>query len=127
MTRGLTPGDFQELRSEPRTPCLRTIDVLPCQARDKWKFIPAELTDCSLHGLAVVVPEPIEAGQQFLVKLRLGGQIKLLIYTVQNCTPALRRFRVGARFTGFAAQEFDENAQIVFEALIKGGSSQMGE
>ena len=121
MRQGLEPKDFQENRTEPRTPASRTIDILPCQATREWKFTSAELCDCSLHGLALLMSEPMAVGQQFLVKLRLPSGVRLLLYTVHNCSAWEKsRYRVGARFSGFAAQEMDEDLQKVLEALVKG-------
>jgi hypothetical protein len=120
MRRGLAPQDFKEQRSEPRTKCTRTIDLLPCTATREWKFLPAELTDCSLHGLGIILGEPLAPEHQFLVKLRVHGGVKLLIYTVHNCIPCDKsKFRIGARFSGFAAQEFDQDHEAVLNALIK--------
>jgi hypothetical protein len=61
----------------------------------------------------------MEVGQQFLVKFKAGdGRLRLLLYTVQNCAPQDRaRYRIGARFSGFAAQEFDEDLQSVVDGL----------
>ena len=119
MSGPLVPSDFTEnRRSEPRIPVARTIDILPCRATTaRWEFARGELADCSLHGLSVLLPQPMDVGQQFLVKLQTPGRVRLLLYTVHNCSPAARRYRIGARFTGFAAQEFDEDLQLVLEAL----------
>lgn len=120
MRRALVPGDFKETRSEPRTPCVRQIDILPCMSAKNWHFIPAELRDCSPHGLAIVMSDRMEEGQEFLVKLSLPRGVKLLIYTVENCTTWERsRFRIGARFSGFAAQEVEEDLETVLAALAK--------
>lgn len=65
------------------------------------------------------MPQPMEAGQQFLVKLQTRQRVRLLIYTVQNCSPSGRScHRIGARFSGFAAQEFDEDLRVVIDALV---------
>jgi hypothetical protein len=66
-----------------------------------------------------MLPEPMEVGQQFLVKLKPGdGRLRLLLYTVQNCAQQDRaRYRIGARFSGFAAQEFEEDLQTVLDGL----------
>ena len=97
----------------------RTIEVLPCQATSThWTFIPAELTDCSLHGMGLLLSERMDVGQQFLVKLQAPDRLRLLLYTVQNCVHQDRtRYRIGARFSGFAAQQFDEDLQTVLDGL----------
>jgi hypothetical protein len=123
MRKGLEPKDFRDNRAEPRTAIARLIDILPCQATAQWKFISAEITDCSLHGIALILNDPMSVGQQFLVKLRLPSGVRLLLYTVHNCTPMEKaKHRVGARFSGFAAQEMDEDLQKVLEALVKGAA-----
>jgi len=121
MSRALRPSDFDERRTEPRTPCARKIDILPCHARKEWKFVTGNLLDCSRGGLAVLLAEPMEVGQQFLVKLRLDDDVKLLVYTVHNCSKWERsNYRVGARFSMFAAQHVDEDPQKVMDALLRG-------
>ena len=121
MPRELQAKDFEEnRRTEPRMPCVRVIDILPCRAGKEWKFLSCELTDCSLHGLGVVSQEAVDVGQQFLVKLKISGSVKLLLYTVHNCSGWERsNYRIGARFSGFAAQELGEDLEKVLEALIR--------
>ena len=124
MSRGLQPKDFadsaQNRRVEARRAGAVCIDILPCRAVKDWKFIPCEVVDCSLHGLGIVSPEPMEVGQQFLAKLHLPRGIRMLIYTVQNCTKATSNsHRIGSHFSGFAAQELDEDLKTVLETLAK--------
>jgi hypothetical protein len=121
MAGNLVPADFAEnRRSEPRIAARRTIELLPCRATtSRWSFISAELADCSLHGLSVVVDDPMDVGHQFLVKLHSPPRRRLLLYTVQNCTAVGGRHRLGARFSGFAAQEFDEDLRVVLDALTE--------
>jgi len=124
-TRELLPNDFREnRRSESRVAVTRTIEVLPCRATSAapWRFTTAELTDCSLHGVGLVLSEQMDVGQQFLLKLKLPDRLRLLLYIVQNCVAQDRsryrsRYRIGARFSGFAAQEFDEDLQTVLDGL----------
>jgi hypothetical protein len=120
-TRELLPNDFREnRRSELRVAVTRTIEVLPCRATSTspWRFTTAELTDCSLHGVGLVLSEPMDVGQQFLLKLKLPDRLRLLLYMVQNSVAQDRsRYRIGARFSGFAAQEFDEDLQTVLDGL----------
>ena len=126
MTHGLTPGDFRtNRRGEERTTLSRRLDVLPCAATGDWKFLETEMTDCSPHGLGILARDPMAVGAQFLVKLRVGGvggvggSVKMLLYTVRNCAPADRaRHRIGARFSGLAATELNEDPAKVLEALL---------
>ena len=125
MRQPLEPQDFVEnRRSEPRVSAAaaRRIDILPCEATTgEWKFLDAELLDCSRHGLALLLTEPMPLGAQFLAKLKMSGGMKLLLYTVRNCAPCERaRFRIGARFSGLAAQEFQGDPDDVMDALLKG-------
>ena len=122
MVRALHPNDFEgttaNRRAEERRPGALAIDILPCRAQKDWKFIKCEVIDCSLHGLGIVCPEPMEIGQQFLAKLHLPRGIRLLVYTVQNCAKAgPASHRIGGHFSGFAAQELDEDLKTVLETL----------
>jgi len=100
MTRELKPEDFfppdQDRRSEPRLSpdSPRVIQLLPCRASKDWKFITADVIDCSLHGLGILLDEPLEVGHQFLVKLRTAKHLRMLLYTVQQSTRGPRgRYR----------------------------------
>src|SRR5687768_2862601 len=121
LTHGLTPGDFRpNRRGEERTALARRLDVLPCAATGDWKFLVTEMTDCSPHGLGILAAEPMAVGAQFLVKLRVGGSVRMLLYTVRNCAPADRaRHRIGARFSGLAATELNEDPAEVLRALLE--------
>jgi hypothetical protein len=68
--------------------------------------VPAEIIDCSMHGLGLLSTLPIQPGQQFIVKLAIAAKVKLLLYTVQNCSPSDKsHYRLGARFSGFATSQ----------------------
>jgi hypothetical protein len=125
LIRELEPQDFlpsTERRTEPRTApkSNRTIQLLPCRATKHWAF---QNADCSPRGLGLLVAEPMAVGQQFLVKLRTPKGLRLLLYTVQQVSPATAgargRYRLGAHFSGFAAQEFDEDPQTILEAILR--------
>ena len=94
-------------RAEPRVLCERPISLLAAARAESGHFITAELTDCSLHGIGLTMPEEIEAAQQVLVKVDVQGKPALLMYTVRYCIPTRTdRFRAGARFTGMAVGKF---------------------
>jgi hypothetical protein len=122
----LTVDDFAppgsaEQRREPREAVSRVIDVLPCGSRKTWKFLPVELTDCSLSGLGFVASEPMQPGEQFLAKLLLRGQVRMLIYTVRHCRPgSARSFAVGAEFSGYIAAPSEEDPHEVLAQLLDG-------
>jgi hypothetical protein len=101
-------GRFHDRRrSEPRILCERAISLVPCAQAESSRYLKAHLTDCSLHGLGLLLPEKIEGGQQIIVKSDLDDPLSLPIYTIRYCIqtqPA--QFRAGAKFTGFAAVKF---------------------
>ena len=47
--------------------CDRQINLMP-MADEVDRFVTAQLTDCSLHGM-VITREPLQAGQQVAVRL----------------------------------------------------------
>ena len=97
--------------------CEREISLLPCNG-DGAHFLKAELTDCSLHGLGMLVPQAIEAGQQVLVRIEIDRQPTLLLYTIRYCIPITpQQFRAGARFTGFVASRFRGELKSVVATL----------
>lgn len=120
MRGGLAIEDFQtNRRCEARTPLSRRIDIMACEGHAAWGFVEAELTDCSAHGLSLLLSYPLPAGAQFLVKLRAGGKIQLLVYTVQNSQPAWRgRHRIGARLHGLAAGDACNDPEQIMAALL---------
>jgi hypothetical protein len=102
-------------RSEPRTRCGRTIQILACAGADR--FLPVELTDCSPHGLGMLSSHELVAGSQFLARVELDEPM-LLIYTVRYCCQMQEnQYRVGARFTGYAAAEFRREPRAIVQAL----------
>src|SRR5688500_13281379 len=122
MRYGLTQNDLQtNRRTEARTPLARRLDVLPCWAGAMGNSFAVEMTDCAPSGVGLLANAPMPVGQQFLVKAKIAGKIKLLIYTVQNCQPAERvRHRVGARFAGVAGDERSNDPDKIMAALLAG-------
>lgn len=123
-TKGaLTAADFEprsasEQRIEARYENQRKIHILPCFTEEDWKFLSADLVDCSAHGLGFVIDQPMNLGQDFLVKLEME-KVVLLLYTVRYCVADGNRFRVGARFSGLATDPVRRDPQAVLEALLK--------
>jgi hypothetical protein len=111
-------GSFADWRrSEPRILCERPIPILRLAGDGEGAFIPGRLTDCSLHGLGLMSPQPIESGEQFLARLKLE-KLTLLIYTVRYCIPMKAdQFRVGAKFTAYTAASFQGDLGAVITAL----------
>ena len=122
MANELNPKDFADnRRGEPRTKGSRMLSILPCRSGGDWKFINAELVDCSLSGLGLLMSMEMPIGAQFLAKLRVNDSLKMLLYTVQNCRSAGgRNYRIGARFSGYTAEQSQENPERILEALLKG-------
>jgi c-di-GMP-binding flagellar brake protein YcgR len=117
----LTPDDFArpvDVRREVRVSARKPIQILPCKAAHEWRFVTAELTDCSMSGIGLLVEAPLAVGEQFLVKFKLHG-VALLQYTVRHCSPAEGgRHKVGAEFTGLAATPHEGDRQPILDALL---------
>ena len=118
--------DYQDRRrSEPRIMCDREVSVIPCAASDGDAIDPsprpmkARLTDCSLHGLGMMLPELIGAGQQVLVKVEMNRLPMMLLYTVRYCVPMkTNEFRTGLRFSGYVASKFRGEMRTVLGAMM---------
>jgi hypothetical protein len=105
-------------RSEPRVVCERPISILACAGADAARFGPAQMTDCSPHGLGLMLAHRVEPGQQVLVKMELAGQLVMLMYTVRYCIPMQPdKFRTGARFTGMQASRFRGEPSAIVATL----------
>jgi hypothetical protein len=119
----LTAADFQrqpghgENRREPRFPSARTIAVRPYRQAEERGFRPANLIDCSVHGLRVIMDESMHAGEQFLVQFKLG-QLMLAVYTVRHCRRVDDRYVVGAALDGFIGGSEDPDAESILRALM---------
>ena len=103
-------------RSETRILCNRAISLLPL-AGEEGRFLSAQLTDCSPHGLGLMLSEPLPAGGQVLIRLNLN-KLVLLVYTVRYCIPTkIGQYRTGGRFTGYAASSFGGDLDSIVSAL----------
>ena len=112
-------------RSEPRTPCEREIAFLPAtdgNSAGEVLFNKAQVTDCSMHGMGLIMSKPVEAGQQILARLDVDRHPTLLLYTVRYCIPMQAdQFRAGVRFTGFIANRFRGQLSSVMSSLALNG------
>ena len=62
---------------------------------DRDSFMAGQLIDCSPHGLGMTMSEPIEAGRQVLVRLKMDRSV-LLVYTIRYCIPVTpTQYRAG--------------------------------
>ena len=138
MMSTISPGslraaDFrgQDARCEERFEASRTIEILPVKARSDWSFLTGKLLDCSCSGMGLIVTGCLMPGEQFLVKLKLDRTVRLLIYTVRHRTPVTPGCpgdgkrpncpgcRIGAEFTGLAAEQLWREPQTVLAALLE--------
>lgn len=112
-------GRFHDRRrSEPRIVCERAISLAPCAQAESSRYLNAHLTDCSLHGLGLMVPQQLESGQQVIVKSDLDEPHSLPIYTIRYCIQTQPdQFRAGAKFTGFAAVKFKKELSALLASL----------
>jgi hypothetical protein len=115
----LTAEDFEpdiatdERRKEPRFPTRKIVMILPCAIQNEWKFRPAQLFDCSTHGLGFITGQMIAKGEQFLVKLKLR-RTTLAVFTVRHCRPInSRRYIIGAEISGIVGAPEEEANEIV--------------
>ena len=84
---------------------------------DRDSFMAGQLIDCSPHGLGLTIQEPIEAGRQVLVRLKLDRSV-LLVYTIRYCIPVTpTQYRAGARFTDYSASSFRGDSSAIVRAL----------
>jgi len=118
-----TPVEYQDRRrTEPRILCNREVSVIPCAVtvvNEPPRAIRARLTDCSLRGLGMALPEQVESGQQVLVKVEMNRLPMMLLYTVRYCVPMkAKEFRVGLRFSGYVASKFRGEMRTVLSAMM---------
>lgn len=69
-----------ESRKEERFVAGRTIEAI-----QNGKEFSACLVECSLHGLQLVCPHAMKAGEHFAVILRIEGQTHHVAYEIRYC------------------------------------------
>lgn len=106
-------------RGEPRVLCdNREISLIAAAETDRARPSRVKLTDCSVHGMGVMLPEAIEAGQQVLVKVDVHRQPMMLMYTVRYCVQTTaEEFRAGLRFSGYLASKFQGDMHSVARTI----------
>jgi c-di-GMP-binding flagellar brake protein YcgR len=122
----VTPSEYHDRRrSEPRVMCDREISVIAvASASDNARPMRARLTDCSRHGLGLMLPQQVEAGQQVMVKVDVDGRATMFLYTIRYCVPMqANEFRAGARFTGYVGSRFRGDLQAVVDRLTAGSGA----
>ena len=113
------PGLADERRKEARFDCRRMVDLLPCAGDADWSFLKARMTDCSVHGIGVILDRAMQAGDRFMIKLRLGGSMSVVLYTVRDCRAVDQGYRVGAEFSGYLLASGDTSRETIVEALMR--------
>ena len=117
-----------ERRREARFECRKPVELLPCaggdgsdQRESAWSFLRADLTDCSVHGIGLIVGRPLQGGERFLLKVRIGTFPCVVLYTVRNCRPGGGKglYRIGAEFSGYLVAPRDTDRQNIVDALMK--------
>jgi hypothetical protein len=90
---GVSPD---ERRREARAACGRPIAILPYS---EDRFLRGHFVDCSVHGVGLIIAQPLKIDENFLMKLR-GESLTLLVYVVRNCREVDRRYRIGGELCG---------------------------
>jgi PilZ domain-containing protein len=107
---------WAERRGVQRMSCQREVEILSTRAARGEGFRAVGLHDCSAHGISLVSAEPMEPGEQFIVKLRAESP-SLVTYTVRHCTPAGdgQHYNIGAALTAFIGPPGDS---LALDALL---------
>jgi len=109
-------------RREPRIPSARTISILPTASagQEEWKFISAQLLDCSNRGLGLLTDIPFNAGDEFMVKVQMERMV-LASYIVRHChRKEIRQYIVGAELNGYVSAPGE--AVSLLDALLGQGT-----
>src|SRR5436309_2431067 len=109
---------FQDQRREQRFACRRPIELLP-GADASWNQLACQLLDCSIHGIGLIAPRALAAGEQFLLTLKLGSGA-VILYTVRNCRPTDGGYRIGAEFTSYVVAPSQATRETIVDALMRG-------
>jgi hypothetical protein len=121
----LTIEDFRDAdapptadrRREPRFPCTKAIAIRSCRFGEDRGFRPARLLDCSVNGLGVQTDEPMDTGEQFLVRFKLD-RLMLAVYTVRHCRRDGAEYQVGAALTAFIGGSEAPQSRAILDALL---------
>jgi hypothetical protein len=121
----LTIGDFRDApvppaddrRREPRFPSTKAIAIRSCRFGEDRGFRPARLLDCSANGLGIQTDEPMDTGEQFLVRFKLD-RLMLAVYTVRHCRRDGTAYQVGAALTAFIGGSEAPQSRAILDALL---------
>jgi hypothetical protein len=107
-----------ERRREPRVP-YRAVHVMAFGQGENLVFEPAEVVDCSLHGVAILLNRALAKGLHFFVKLKIDGRVTLVDYVVRNCRRQGRHGnRIGGEYCGVIGAVDEVGADRVMQALL---------
>jgi hypothetical protein len=104
-------------RREPRFPCTKAIAIRSCRFGEDRGFRPARLLDCSTSGLGIQTDEPMDTGEQFLVRFKLD-RLMLAVYTVRHCRRDGTAYQVGAALTAFIGGSEAPQSRAILDALL---------
>ena len=115
----LTLDDFgvspDERRKEARTGTFKSVRVFTLLG----KLEPAYLTDCSPHGVAVLVRTRLRHGQEFILKLQLD-RLLLVVYRVRYCRRQNDGWhRLGGLLAEIVGARDPHDFESVFRALLE--------
>lgn len=121
MSNAQLAAGAAEQRRERRFSCDHKIAIVSTGSSDNQGLHEVELLDCSVHGLGLLVNNPMEVGSQFIAKLKPERSL-LVLYTVRHCVPVEQgRFKIGASFDAFfgtpATHDPQEILKILFDDL----------
>lgn len=99
MTRAdgtvLIDEPVREARREPRFPCDRAIQIVPCEGFGAGTFHTVRMIDRSSRGIGLLAVRPVRPGSQFVA--RLDSDLPRHIYTVRHCRATGQgHYRLGA-------------------------------
>jgi hypothetical protein len=109
----------EDRRGEPRIGCHKKIQVIPAASLSEHRSIQVELVDAAAHGIGIIHSRPMQAGEQFVIRLQFDDGARLLIYTVKHSQwLSLQRYQIGAEFSGFLAVPSRLDAGAILGALL---------
>jgi hypothetical protein len=108
----------EDRRAEVRTPH-KAVLVMPYGEGLSSGFEDANLADCSLHGVGLVLQRPLRPGIHLFLKLKLST-VALVVYSVKHCRSFEGGYRIGADFCGVIGSTADRasSAEVVLAALL---------
>ncbi len=113
------PPEKGEQRREPRYLPQKSVEILPCRSNNDFEFEAAELVDCSASGIGLVVQQPMQPGEHFLLKLKMARWL-LLLYVVRCCDhsgEAGGGYRIGGELVGHADSASKTDPQKILTML----------